>query len=90
MTKAEEKESTSTVLSVRFSAEELDELRHRAERAGVPVSSFVRRYALERQVAAPGSVMTVLPNRSTTVDATTSIEVVAYSGSYAKTVGRNS
>lgn len=53
------------VLSVRFTAAELDDLRERAERAGVPVSAFVRKYALERTDAAslvPGSANRATPS----------------------------
>ena len=37
----------SVTISVRFSAEELDELRQRADAAGVKVTSFIRAAALE-------------------------------------------
>lgn len=54
------------VLSVRFTAAELEELRQRAEQAGVPVSAFVRRFALER--ANPNSLASRSVNHATPTD----------------------
>jgi|GEM_PF-7027037 len=42
----EQKERGGTVLSVRFSAEELEQIKEAAQRADMPVSVYVRRYAL--------------------------------------------
>jgi hypothetical protein len=60
-------ERTSAVLSVRFSAEEMDQLRSRADTAGLPVSSYVRLHALAD--VSPISTWTLTPaNASATID----------------------
>lgn len=38
------------MLSIRFTPEEMEQLRAEAEREGVPVSAYVRRFALARPV----------------------------------------
>lgn len=87
-TEREPKDGGSAVLSVRFSAEEIEELRRRAERAGVPVSALVRRSATGRQ--STRATVTVGTPLNATVDPKRqpALNVVGYNGSFA-TPGKN-
>lgn len=77
-------------LSVRFSAEELDQLRERAERLGLPVSTLVRRHALA--LHGQRAIVSLVPTNApaTTGDVGTEqhgteqhgLQVVGYSGGY--------
>jgi hypothetical protein len=81
------KDRGGAVLSVRFTTAEMDRLRTEAERAGVPVSAFVRRFALTRQPTATWSANST--NASSDPNTTSGISAVGYNGLYAPSVGKN-
>jgi hypothetical protein len=82
------KERTGTVLSVRFSAEELDQLRQEAERAGMAVSAFVRKFVLARH-ATPSQATTSSSNVTSDLTASPGIQVTGYRGLYARIGSKN-
>jgi hypothetical protein len=84
-----EQERADAVLSVRFTADELDRVRISAERVGMPVSVFVRRYVLARNQAM-SSVTTGSSNLSSNPSAGHGLELTSPSaGFYTPAVGTN-
>jgi hypothetical protein len=75
------KERGGAVLSVRFSPEELEQLRAEADRAGEPVSAYVRRFALSRPEAGK-YIATESNNVATIPNATVGAQIVGYAGMY--------
>jgi hypothetical protein len=82
------KERGGAVLSVRFSPEELERLKNEAERAGEPVSAYVRRFALSRPEVGQ-YVTTRTSNVATNPDATVDAQIVGYAGVYTPEIGTN-
>lgn len=80
------RERAGTVLSVRFSPEELYQLKREAERAGLPVSAFARKFAL-----APRTTFSfdgTANNASVDHEAQLGIQWTAsYGGTYSVTIG---
>ena len=63
-------------------------LKAEAERAGEPVSAYVRRFALTRQEVGQ-YVATRTNNVATNPDATTGAQIVGYAGTYSPETGTN-
>ena len=83
------KERGATVpLSVRFTSDELERLREEADQAGMPVSAFVRRFALarqDRQLHVAMSSNNVASNAGESA-APTGIELSGYTGGFSASV----
>lgn len=78
-----------SVLSVRFSADEIELLRQRAARVGMPVSVFVRRFVTERQRTQLPVGTRAAFNASTDNERSPGLNVKGYSGRYVTSTASN-
>jgi hypothetical protein len=79
-TGTDSKERADAVLSVRFTPAEMDQLRGEAERVGMPLSAYVRRYVLTKQTTSFGSTQPM--NASSDPHAAMGVNASAFAGPY--------